>query len=196
MFVVAVCDNLPAHSQAPKSTTTLLSAWTLAMLPRAHAPGQGTAAHHAGYRARWPVRSHPELGINCCYPVPAAGAVISRAAFNSANRHPTTLGTVLTTLIYEGVYPDIGLNNLPIPDPLARQPWGYRIRFRVPTIKRVQSAWLLSKAVHSGATAQPQPMAANSHRDGSAGRTHLSSARSGARAAQSTTNQYKQPKYE
>ena len=43
-------------------------------------------------------------------------------------------GTVLTTLIEAGVYPDPywGLNNLAIPDSLCRQDWWYRLEFEMP----------------------------------------------------------------
>jgi len=46
----------------------------------------------------------------------------------------TVPGTVLTTLIDRGVYPDPdqGLNNLQIPESLARQDYWYRTRFRAP----------------------------------------------------------------
>ena len=41
-------------------------------------------------------------------------------------------GTVLTTLIDRGVYPDpdYGLNNLAIPESLARQDYWYRTRIQ------------------------------------------------------------------
>ena len=43
-------------------------------------------------------------------------------------------GTVLTTLIARGVYPDpdYGLNNLAIPDSLSRQDYWYRSEFEAP----------------------------------------------------------------
>lgn len=46
----------------------------------------------------------------------------------------TVPGTVLTTLVDQGVYPDpyYGLNNLYIPDSLCRTDWWYRIVFEVP----------------------------------------------------------------
>lgn len=46
----------------------------------------------------------------------------------------TVPGTVLTTLVDQGVYPDpyIGLNNLSIPDTLCRMDWWYRIEFDSP----------------------------------------------------------------
>lgn len=46
----------------------------------------------------------------------------------------TVPGTVLTTLVQQGVYPDprFGLNNLSIPDDLCRKDWWYRCSFSVP----------------------------------------------------------------
>lgn len=46
----------------------------------------------------------------------------------------TVPGTVLTTLVDQGVYPDpyFGLNNLSIPDTLCRMDWWYRIIFEKP----------------------------------------------------------------
>ncbi|MDR0660400.1 MAG: glycoside hydrolase family 2 [Prevotellaceae bacterium] len=46
----------------------------------------------------------------------------------------TVPGTVLTTLVDQGVYPDpyFGLNNMAIPDTLCRMDWWYRITFYVP----------------------------------------------------------------
>ena len=46
----------------------------------------------------------------------------------------TVPGTVLTTLVNQGVFPDpyIGLNNLQIPDTLCRMNWWYRVKFDLP----------------------------------------------------------------
>ena len=46
----------------------------------------------------------------------------------------TVPGTVLTTLVDQGIYPDpyFGLNNLAIPDSLCRTDWWYRISFMHP----------------------------------------------------------------
>lgn len=46
----------------------------------------------------------------------------------------TVPGTVLTTLVDQGVYPDpyYGLNNIAIPDELCRRNWWYRIQFNTP----------------------------------------------------------------
>ena len=65
-------------------------------------------------------------------PTPAA---LSKPGFNTANWHNATVpGTVLTTLVDQGLFPDpyFGLNNLAIPDTLCRTPWWYRIAFVLP----------------------------------------------------------------
>ena len=56
----------------------------------------------------------------------------------------TVPGTVLTTLVDQGVYPDpyIGLNNMAIPDTLARRDWWYRIAFQTPKKDAGKKAWL------------------------------------------------------
>ncbi|MDU1890268.1 MAG: glycoside hydrolase family 2 TIM barrel-domain containing protein [Dysgonomonas sp.] len=46
----------------------------------------------------------------------------------------TVPGTVLTTLVNQGVYPDpyFGLNNMAIPESLSRMDWWYRCKFKAP----------------------------------------------------------------
>ena len=53
-------------------------------------------------------------------------------------------GTVLTTLVQQGVYPDpyIGLNNMAIPEDLCRKDWWYRISFSAPSEDVNKIAWL------------------------------------------------------
>jgi hypothetical protein len=53
-------------------------------------------------------------------------------------------GTVLTTLVEQGVYPDpyYGLNNLHIPDSLARTDWWYRTLFVAPKASSGERLWL------------------------------------------------------
>ena len=67
--------------------------------------------------------------------VQASGAQISTAGFADSAWHVATVpGTVLTTLIDRGVYPDYdyGLNNMAIPESLARQDYWYRTEFEAP----------------------------------------------------------------
>ena len=65
----------------------------------------------------------------------ANGASISLPGFADASWYAATVpGTVLSTLIDRGVYPDpdYGLNNLAIPESLARQDYWYRAQFIAP----------------------------------------------------------------
>ncbi|MGR6330778.1 glycoside hydrolase family 2 [Sphingomonas sp. XXL09] len=68
--------------------------------------------------------------------VRADGATLSGSGSDDGSpwRAATVPGTVLTTLVDRGVYPDpyYGLNNLRIPESLSRQDWWYRTRFTVP----------------------------------------------------------------
>jgi Exo-beta-D-glucosaminidase Ig-fold domain/Concanavalin A-like lectin/glucanases superfamily/Glycosyl hydrolases family 2/Glycosyl hydrolases family 2, sugar binding domain/Glycosyl hydrolases family 2, TIM barrel domain len=67
--------------------------------------------------------------------VKVAGAEISKAGFAAKDWMAATVpGTVLTTMIDRGIYPDpdYGLNNLVIPETLARQDYWYRVEFASP----------------------------------------------------------------
>lgn len=67
--------------------------------------------------------------------VAAAGAAISHAGFDARAWYAATVpGTVLTTLVDRGIYPDpaFGLNNMAIPESLARQDYWYRTEFEAP----------------------------------------------------------------
>jgi len=68
--------------------------------------------------------------------VQADGAEISTKNFNVKNWYIATVpGTVLTTLVDRGVYPDpdYGLNNLAIPESLNKQDYWYRTEFKAPS---------------------------------------------------------------
>ena len=67
--------------------------------------------------------------------VSADGAAIAQAGFDAKDWWPATIpGTVLTTMVDRGVYPDpdYGLNNLAIPEQLNKQDYWYRIEFAAP----------------------------------------------------------------
>ena len=77
--------------------------------------------------ARWRLAEAPK--------VQAKGNEISDANYSDASWYAATVpGTVLTTLIDRGVYPDYdyGLNNMAIPESLARQDYWYRTSFEAP----------------------------------------------------------------
>ena len=141
-----------AHGQQPKLNYGLARPQDPNTLPRAQAP-YTPPTRRPKVPPRTVLAAAPDGRLRltqgwemaAANDVPAAGAAISQVGFRSASWYNATVpGTVLTTLIDQGVYPDpyIGLNNLRIPDTLARQPWWYRIAFRVPVAKRKQSAWL------------------------------------------------------
>ena len=68
--------------------------------------------------------------------VQADGAAVSTKNFNAKNWYIATVpGTVLTTLVDRGVYPDpdYGLNNLAIPESLNKQDYWYRAEFKAPS---------------------------------------------------------------
>ena len=76
----------------------------------------------------WTLREAPK--------VDADGAHISSSAYNPSGwMRATVPGTVLTTLVDNGVYPDpgYGLNNLAIPESLNKQDYWYRNTFTAPS---------------------------------------------------------------
>jgi hypothetical protein len=71
--------------------------------------------------------------------IQAAPEILSKPGFDTATWIPATVpGTVLTTLVDQGVYPDpyYGLNNLVIPESLCRQEYWYRVEFASPKTYR------------------------------------------------------------
>lgn len=67
--------------------------------------------------------------------VAGAPSAVATPGYDDARWYRAVVpGTVLTTLIARGVYPDpdVGLNNLAIPEKLSRQDYWYRTEFRVP----------------------------------------------------------------
>src|SRR6201999_4276144 len=67
--------------------------------------------------------------------VKQGGDTVSQPGFDTGKWWAATVpGTVLTTLVDRGVYPDpyYGLNNMAIPEKLSRQDYWYRTGFAVP----------------------------------------------------------------
>ena len=112
-------------------------AWTL---PKSKAPASppvakpvvetpGLAAEDANH---WTLG---DFRLQAAPKVAADGASLSRAGFDASSWYAATVpGTVLTTLVDRGVYPDpdYGLNNLAIPESLAHQQYWYRSEFQAP----------------------------------------------------------------
>lgn len=68
----------------------------------------------------------------------------------SRHYNATVPGTVLTTLVEQGVYPDpyFGLNNLSIPDSLSRQSWWYEVTFKLPEEVKGERRYLLFNGIN------------------------------------------------
>ena len=127
--------------------------WTL---PHAHsapaasvaAPLLANVALQSQGESRW------TLGAWRLTPAPLIGATgdrISRPDFDDSNWYQAIVpGTVLTTLIARGVYPDpdYGLNNLAIPDSLSRQDYWYRTAFDLPATVQGKHLRLTFKGIN------------------------------------------------
>lgn len=83
--------------------------------------------------------------------VTSAENIIHSTELNTDNWYNAIVpGTVLTTLVEQGVYPDpyFGLNNLAIPDSLCRQDWWYRLSFNIPDSSSAKMIWLLFNGIN------------------------------------------------
>lgn len=109
-------------------------------LPQTKAPAPQTERKPKANRSAvlMPCDDH-EYVISGAWEMTDAASVVSQpilnADYNTSKWLDATIpGTVLTTLVEQGVYPDpyYGLNNLLIPDSLCRMDWWYRIRFDAP----------------------------------------------------------------
>ena len=83
--------------------------------------------------------------------VTGADRSIFNPDFNTSSWYNATVpGTVLTTLVDQGVYPDpyYGLNNLAIPDSLCRKEWWYRLEVKLPENCSGKTIWLLFNGIN------------------------------------------------
>lgn len=82
----------------------------------------------------------------------ADGAKLSQPGLPSGNtwRAATVPGTVLTTLVDRGVYPDpaYGLDNMDIPESLNQHDWWYRTTFRAPAALKGKRLLLTFKGIN------------------------------------------------
>lgn len=144
-FALIVFQNVgagwPWQEHAWRGLLVPQDPWTL---PRSHTPpsqpvampdvptpelqSSGTDAWTVG---AWRLAEAPRVA--------ATGAQLSTPEFDATSWYSAVVpGTVLTTLIARGVYPDptYGLNNMAIPESLGRQDYWYRTRFDTPAAAR------------------------------------------------------------
>jgi hypothetical protein len=116
----------------PQDPWTLPHAHTAASAPQpAGLPKMQSALHESApghwVLTDWHLQAAPQVRTDA--------AAIAQSTFDDSDWYVATVpGTVLTTLIDRGVFPDpdTGLNNLAIPESLARQDYWYRSQFMVP----------------------------------------------------------------
>jgi hypothetical protein len=129
--------------------------WTL---PQAMSPPSAPVATPApateGLRAQDGAAVLDQWHLSPAPLIAAGGAELSQAAYPEHAWYAAVVpGTVLTTLIARGVYPDPdhGLNNLAIPDSLSRQDYWYRSVFTAPAAWRDRDLTLNFKGINYAA---------------------------------------------
>jgi hypothetical protein len=83
--------------------------------------------------------------------VTASGQSVFNPKLNTSGWYNATVpGTVLTTLVDQGIYPDpyFGLNNLFITDSLCRKDWWYRTIVKLPENSVEKTIWLLFNGIN------------------------------------------------
>ncbi len=83
--------------------------------------------------------------------VDKTGLLPMKNEYNTDNWYDATIpGTVLTTLVNCGVYPDpyYGLNNMEIPDTLYKMDWWYRVELDIPRDKEQLKTTLIFKGIN------------------------------------------------
>lgn len=116
-----------------------LVAGALAASPALHPSSQSTLPGAQILSSGWQMQDAAR--------VPGSGAEIAKTSFNPGGWYAATVpGTVLTTLVNNGVYPDplFGENNRPdkIPESLCRTDYWYRTVFPVPAAYSGKRIWL------------------------------------------------------
>jgi hypothetical protein len=109
--------------------------------------GSGSVALAADSPLAQPVTIAAGWQLQDAAKVPQAGADIASAKFKTQGWYPAVVpGTVLTSLVNAGVYPEplYGENNRPdkIPDSLSRAPYWYRTVFEIPKSYGGKHVWL------------------------------------------------------
>ncbi len=146
----------PLQERAWRGLLEPQDAWTL---PHANAPASKPIAEEAlisplaaQTQANHAIIEHWDLAAAPL--VEANGELLSQLQYQENGWYPAVVpGTVLTTLIARGVYPDpdYGLNNLAIPDSLSRQDYWYRSVFVPPATFEQHHLTLVFKGINYSA---------------------------------------------
>ncbi|MGA3170436.1 MAG: LamG-like jellyroll fold domain-containing protein [Chthoniobacteraceae bacterium] len=129
-------DTFPVSRAAPEPPQWHAPAVTAPLLPQPD--GSWTLA------GPWKMQAAPL--------VPRDGAALSQPGAGTEGWYDATVpGTVLTTLVDRGVYPDplFGLNNRYIPESLNKQDYWYRLEFTAPAASPAGSdAWITLNGIN------------------------------------------------
>lgn len=152
--------GIAAGGEAPAQQATPLNPTNFGLVspqPQSELPQSATPPQQAVRKPKRPVRALLEPSGAASWVlsdgwelaqtdqlVGGGGSLFDPAYDTSAWYNAVVPGTVLTSLVEAGVYPDpyYGLNNLSIPDSLCRTEWWYRIRFQQPQDAAGRRAWL------------------------------------------------------
>ena len=130
--------SAPARSRLPRlARLLLLLVGCQALLFAARAIMAGELPEPVRLTAGWELQDAAQ--------VPLDGGVLSQPGFAPAGWHRATVpGTVLTSLVNDGVYPEplYGENNRTIPESLARTSYWYRTPFTPPASYAGKRVWL------------------------------------------------------
>jgi hypothetical protein len=125
--VNATGDKVQPSDKFPVSRAPLVN--TAQRKPKLANPGQPTLRNsELVFNAGWEMIESPRLKD-------ANGSALSKSGVDTREWYDATVpGTVLTTLVDQGVYPNpyFGLNNLLIPESLNKQDYWYRTEFVAP----------------------------------------------------------------
>ncbi len=137
-----------AGYRAPQSPDQMPQSRAPLQQPQAIPAPSGPAITAAG-KDLWQIDGGWEL--SAAPQVTAEGTQISGSGFNTKGWYAAVVpGTVLTTLVDRGVYPNpyYGLNNLAIPETLNKQDYWYRTEFRGPEAARGKQLTLTFEGIN------------------------------------------------
>lgn len=119
--------------QSPQASNELPVGIAKAQTPIKKAKQKAKSELVKTQEGQWIISSGWELGTNTQL-IESRESIFSHNFDTGEWLNATVPGTVLTTLVEQGIYPDpyFGLNNLAIPDTLCRMDWWYRHVFDCP----------------------------------------------------------------
>jgi hypothetical protein len=143
--------SLPVPTAAPPASRALRQQGQGAATPGTATPGEATPGVSKPGVSKPGVWTVAQWHLAAAPTIDATGEQLSQMSYRERAWYPAVVpGTVLTTLIARGVYPepDYGLNNLAIPDGLSRQDYWYRSVFDAPAALRDHDLTLTFKGIN------------------------------------------------